>query len=397
MMNMKQQIHKYSLMLIIAIVLFGCYSAQKHFEHAQYDKAIETASRKLQKKPSDQKHIDILLNAYRTANQRDWNAIATLKAENNEHNWEKIYRLYGALTRRQEIIKRLPPLEPVNPLTNLDFDFRDYSQEMANSRQKAGENHYHEGSRLLSSADRFSCRKAYSHFQQAKNYGVTYDDLNQKQQMAYDGSFTNVLVVIDNKAPQPFPSVLEQYISGLPVHQYNKNWIRYSITDQKNFIYHYYIEIVLTELFSSPDRISHQTYTETKTIEDGWEWEKNPDGSIKTDSLGNKIKRILYRDVSAQITRSEQSKEGIIRGWFILSQANDNTSLMKEAIQGAALFTNQYAFATGDNRALSAQTLQWLQQKPLPYPNHADMMMLASQSFGNIVLEKTKQTQNLIR
>lgn len=385
------------LYLLSIIMLSSCFSARNQLSRGLYDKAIETSARKLQKKPGDQKHIDVLLEAYRTANQIDLDKIAALRTSNSEQNWEQIYRLYGLLNHRQNIVKQLPPLKPVNPLTNLDFDFRDYTQELAESRQKAGENHYYEGVRLLDMGDRFSARKAYSHFIQAQNYGVTFQDIDQKKQIAYDNGFTNILVVIDNKAPQPFPSMLEDYLYRLPVYQYNKDWIRYSCIDQKNFTYHYYIEIVLTDLFSGPDLLTHDIYTETATIEDGWEWEKNPDGSVRTDSLGNKIKRILYRDVVAKINRTEQRKESLIRAWFLLSPAGTDQPLMKEPIQGSSIFLNQYAFASGDNRALSVKSIQLLQQKPLPYPSHTEMMMLASQSFGNIVLEKVNQTLNLIR
>ncbi len=383
--------------LIAALVFLSCASARHHFDKQHYDRAIDLAARKLRKNPSDQKHIDIIVDAYRIANEQDLNTIAQLHHENNDKNWEKIYQLYRRLERRQQVIKTLPPLHPTNPLTNVEFEFRDYSMEIAKSREKAAENFYKEGLRYLQQGDRFSAREAYKCFQRAQAYNPAIADLQQNLQQAYDASFTRVLVTVTHQSPRPVPVELEPYLRSINLQQFNNNWIRYTWIDEKNIVYHYFIEIILTDALAGPDHTNQTVYSETKTIEDGWEWEKNPDGSIRTDSLGNKIKRIIYRDVMAKITKIEQFKEGFIHGIFAIYSADNQQPLFNDPIFGKANFRNEYGFATGDNRALSQASLRLLQQKPMPFPSEHDMIMMASQSFGNIVIDKLRATQKLIR
>lgn len=383
--------------LFVSLLFLSCNSARRHFEKQHYDKAIEISARKLRKNPSDQKHIDIIVDAYRIANEEDLYAIQALQRENNDRNWEKIYQLYRRLEQRQQIIKTLPTLHPTNPLTNVDFEFRDYSLEMANSREKAAQNFYDEGLRHLQKGDRFSARQAYQYFLRAAGYNSSIPDLQLNTQLAYDASFTRVLVTVTHQSPRPIPVELEQYIRSINIQQFNNNWVRYTWIDEKNVVYHYFAEIIITDAWAGPDRTNQTIYTETKTIEDGWEWEKNPDGSIRTDSLGNKIKKIIYRDVSAKITKIEQIKEGTIRGVMKIYPSDGGQPLFNEPIFGSATFRNEYGFATGDNRALSQASLQLLQQKPMPFPSERDMIMMASQSFGNIVVDKFRATQNLIR
>lgn len=383
--------------LIAGLMFLSCTSARSHFEKQHYDRAIDLSARKLRKNPSDPKHIDIIVDAYKIANEQDLYTIAQLERENNDKNWEKIYQLYRRLEQRQQVIKTLPTLRPVNPLTNVEFEFRDYSMEMAHSREKAAQNFYQEGLRYLQQGDRFSARQAYQYFQRAAGYNASIPDLQQNLQLAYDASFTRVLVTVTHQSPRPIPVELEPYLRSINVQQFNNNWIRYTWIDEKNIVYHYFAEIILTDALASPDRTNQTVYTETKTIEDGWEWEKNSDGSIRTDSLGNKIKRIIYRDVTAKITKIEQIKEGTIRGVLMIYPTNGQQTLCNEPIFGSATFRNEYGFATGDNRALSQASLQLLQQKPMPFPAERDMIMMASQSFGNIVIEKFRATQNLIR
>lgn len=378
------------------LMFLSCASARCYFEKHHYDRAIELSARKLRKNPSDQKHIDIIVEAYRIANEQDLHTISEIQREHNDRNWEKIYQTYLRLERRQKVIKMLPTLKPVNPLTNVEFEFHDYSLEIANSRDKAAENFYQEGLRYLQFGDRYSARKAYQYFQRAAGYNPSMPDIQQKIQQAYDASFTRVLVTVSNQSPRPVPVELEPYLRSINVQQFDNNWIRYTWIDEKNIVYHYFVEIILTDALASTERTNQTIYTETKTIEDGWEWEKNPDGSIRTDSLGNKIKKIIYRDVIAKITKVEQIKEGSMRGVLMIYSTDDQQPIYNEPIYGSATFRNEYGFATGDNRALSQASLRLLQQKPMPFPADHDMIMMASQSFGNIVIDKLKATRNLI-
>ena len=392
---MRLKIH---LLFILALsfIVSSCDSAKKSFENRRYDRAIELCSKKLHKKPDDQKHIDILLDSYRIANEQDINEIEELRKNGNESSWESIYNAYRRLQNRQQLVKQLPTLRPTNPLTEISFEFRDYSLEMQQSKEKAGEALYNEGVRLLESGDRFSSRKAYEYFQRAAGYNVKIQDLQQKMQLALNNGFTRVLLNVQIKTTKPIPAELEQKIRQINLQNENNNWVKIGFTDEKNIIYHYFGEVLINDVVTSADQINKTIFTEKKNIEDGWEWEKNPDGSIRTDSAGNKIKKIIYREVSASVTKYEQVKQCTIQGTYLFYPSSGNQYIINTPLTSAYSFKNEYAFASGDNRALSSNSLALLQKKPLPFPSETELITLASPNLINTITEQIKISRNKI-
>ena len=86
---------------------------EKELSLGNYDKAINTALKKLQtnkQKKSKEDYIYLLKEAYQKAVSKNTNLITYLKQDNNSANYETIYKVYQTLNNRQEKIKPLLPL-----------------------------------------------------------------------------------------------------------------------------------------------------------------------------------------------------------------------------------------------------------------------------------------------
>lgn len=379
------------------LLLASCVSAKKQFERGNYDKSLEISVKKLRKNPADQKHIDILLNAYTIANERDKDEINRLKATNNEDNWEQIYVLYKRLDKRQSLIKQMPELKPTNPMSDVKFEFTDYSEELFNSKNKAVESLYTLGVQNLEKGDRFSCRTAYNYFNRVIGYDPHYKDVQQKIQMASVSGMTRVLYGVNRQTNQPLPQAFEQNLLNIDLSGFNRNWLQIDKVVQGNVNYHYFIEVIVTQVIEQPERVKETIYTEKKTIEDGWEYAKNPDGSLQRDSLGNLIKVTIYREVTAQIKKIEQEKLCTVNGLILIYEQGVNYKIAEEPIFGTATFQNVYATARGDSRAMSEESLRLTKNNPKPFPTFTEMVMMASSSFNNAVYDKIRQYKNAFK
>lgn len=70
MLTFKAMKNSIPVILVAGLMFLSCASARRNFDKHNYDRAIEISARKLAKNPSDQKHIDIIIDAYRVAMSR---------------------------------------------------------------------------------------------------------------------------------------------------------------------------------------------------------------------------------------------------------------------------------------------------------------------------------------
>lgn len=377
-----------SILLIAA--LGSCASAKKSYERGDYDKAIMLAAKKLRKKPDDQKTIEILVNSWEISNRVDKD---DLNGQLNSSNpdWEKIYTIYKRLDDRQRIVKQLPKLKPESKKWDVDFEFEDYTAAMNNSKQQAIEDLTKKGDAYLSKGDRFSARTAYDYYTKAYGYDNSNSNVKSKADQAYLMGQTHILI---QAAPANMVTLPENFIRQALDKKWNNletGWLKFHNSFQGNFVYHYYTDVLINSVVVSPERVAETSYVDTKKIEDGWEYAKNSDGSVKTDSLGNKIKQPVYRDITCTVRKYTMTKEATVNGTVVIYGIDSDRKYANDAILSTYTFKYEYATATGDNRALSSASQNLVNKQPTSFPLNNDLIMNASTNFGNFIYDKVNQ------
>lgn len=385
-----------SISLCLLLLLGSCYSAKKSYERGNYDQAISLAAKKLRKKPDDQKTIDILVNSWEIANKIDKDDL-NRQLNSSNPDWEAIYNIYTRLDNRQRIVMQLPKLRPSNPQTNVDFEFEDYSLALNNAKQNAIQKLVVQGDQALALGGRFNARLAYDYYSKAYGYDNSNTEIKVKADNAFLQGLTHIMI---QAAPAGQVNIPENFITQALNKKWNNletKWTRLHTVFQGNFVYHYYVDVMINNVMVSPDRVVETSYVDTKKIEDGWEYAKNPDGSVRTDSLGNKIKIPVYRDITATVRKYTMTKEATINGTIIIYGNESDRKYVNDPIFGTNQFNYSYATATGDTRALSQASLDLVNRKPALFPSNNDIILGASNGFGNAVYDKVNQNKNVFQ
>ena len=135
--------------LIIAIFFVGCKSSTKQLERGDYDAALTKSAKKIKRNPSkNADEVWVFNDAYKMATTRDEEAILRLKRKGDPSLWAKIYQTYLKMDKRQNLAISLPPV-------GIEFEEKDYTPNINESRLKAAEYAYAKGDQLLKIDNRF--------------------------------------------------------------------------------------------------------------------------------------------------------------------------------------------------------------------------------------------------
>jgi hypothetical protein len=362
---------------ILSVFFFvaGCNPTKSAFSRGDYEGTIHAGAQRLHRKPDDVKTLQLVAEAYRLANEKDFEEIRQWEQRQDDaRRFQYIHNIYRRLEARQGTVRRIP--KPRTQLVSNDvFEFRDYTDELNETKQMAVAELYQSGQDLMQKNTRSAAREAFAKFRDASTLMPNYKDLPERLKAAKEAGTTKVLVTIQPQGNISLPTSLEQDITRIDVSSANTEWVEFSRIQEFNVPYHYFVEVEINELFVSPERQRETRTTEKANIEDGWEYKKNPDGSVARDSSGNRIKIPVYREVTAIITTFEQSKEAAVRGEMRILEGVNGQLVAQERLNASSSFSHSYARARGDSRAISRASAAALQRGPVAFPTHEQLLI----------------------
>lgn len=373
-----------SIILISAVFIFtGCISSKKHLDRGQYDMAIQKSVKKLKKKPSNVKEIQVLQRAYQLANQADKEKINFLKLEGNPDIWEHVYATYLKMKNRQDLVRTLPQLwlpggRPVN------FEIVNYDEEIINAKRKAAEFYYAKGLSLLENNTRESAREAYYSLMNVKKFFKEYKDTDAKISEAIAKGTSYVLFKMENYSGMIIPQAFQDEMFKISLHHLNRQFIQYHTNPIKDVYYDYTILLAIKSIDVSPEGVKEVHYTESKEIQDGFQYVLDDKGNVKKDSLGNDIKVPKYKTITCNVIEMQQTKAARVFGTVDFINNNTKQLLNTVPLNAESYFQNFAATAQGDLNALSPETAKKLGNRPMPFPTNADMIMRCSDTVKNM-------------
>ena len=372
---------KTSILLFSLIFIMGCVSSEKYLQKGQYDKAINKSVKKLRKDAGNDKELYVLKEAYTKANSFDMDRISFLEKEGRDENYLDIYNLYIRLDNRQDRIKTLP--------TSLmsEFEIIDYDDRLITSKEQAAEVSYERGVEYLERGDRESARLAYYEFDRVRSIYANYKDVDVRLRDAQYLGTNQVLFVIENNSQSVLPERFDEELRKIGLSDLNGRWIQYSVYENEEVEYDYFVVLNIKNIAVSPERIDREKYTDSKEIQDGTKYVLDERGNVKKDSLGNDIREPNMITVEAEVTQARQWKEGIVGGTIDYIDLRTDQLVKTEAISVTALFEHFSATFAGDDRALSDESKKKLGDDPLPFPPSEVMLMDAA----DLLKDRTKE------
>lgn len=367
-------------LIIIVGLLVSCKSSSKHLEDGDYDAALQKSAKKIQKNPGKFEEVDIFNTSYRLAYAENKAEVDRLKKEGNPENWSKIYQLFVKMNDRQNLAASLPPV-------GINYQEQDFSGELSTAKNNAMEYAYAKGDELMAKNNRMDARKAYDSYSEVKRYDDNFKDIKKKAAIAKQAGMTNVFFRIEDNAAVQVPMELMQEIQNIDINELDQGWNNYDSYIDTTILYHYSIILNIKNIQINPELVKQATTTESREVEDGFNYAYDERGNVAKDTLGNDIKIPKYKTITCKVTRNHQTKGARLSGELEYYDNSNDAILKKEPITSDALFENFYTLVYGDLGALSPETQKELQTKPLPFPTDEALIIQA----GEVIKTMTKE------
>ncbi len=367
------------LFTMVSVLLLTACSTRKRVATAvnsgQYNQAIQTALDKLRKNKDKKRHQDytlILKEAYTKVVARDLNTINRLKEGHNPEDYKAIYNTYLTLDQRQEAIKPLIPLY-VNGKA-IPFQFSNYDAAILNAKSKLTQHLYTKSHTLLKSKDKYAAREAHQHLSYLQRIHPNYKNTTALLSQAHEQGKSYILVTIHNDTQQIIPRRLEDDLLNFDTYGLNKFWSVYHANKAANTTYDYAMHLNLKQINISPERINEREINREREIREGWTYEKDANGNVLKDSLGNDIKHEKLIRIRCRLYETIQTKSAQVIADVVYLDTRTQQILDTFSIDSGFIFEHIFATYRGDKRALNADDRRLLNNRRRPFPSNEQMV-----------------------
>src|ERR1051326_5197096 len=363
------------LFLILTIWIGGCKSPSKLYQKGNYDEALQTAIKKLQKDPNDPKLQTVAKDAYYYAVTDHENQIRRYSENDNELKSEWIYNEYAALQNLYNSVFRSPAaFESIHPT--------DYSSYLTNYGAKAADVHYNKGVKWMSYNDRSSYKNAYHEFQSAIRYKPGDANIEQMLQEAYESALTRVVIIPASDYGLRYSSYnyqLKNYDNDIFRNlQYNtgNEFVKfYSAADAQrlNIIPDEFVETHFTQFNIGKINDSYSTKEVSKDV-------VTKETVYKADSVVQQ-----YSKVRATLTTTQRTiySEGILT---ISIRNKSGLGLWNDKVVGSHSWTTEMTSFTGDERALGDDDKKLLNKTKQDPPKEKETIKSIKENiYGNFI------------
>lgn len=383
--------------LFFLTFIFGCNIAQQDIYKGNFDAAITRLCKKLSKHPHNEDNILLLERAFTNAMTVDLKRIDQLRTQNNAAGWVEINSIYQNIDVRQDQIRRVLPLHLDKAGRDCSIQFIDVNAQLASSGKKAGEFYYNEAKQLLSNRNRLDARKAYADLLALNNYPHDYTDVLQLKAQAREEGINLVLFKMMNNSDAIMPAQLEKDLMTMTVNDLNEEWVVYHGKAVDGADYDYKVVCRVQHMIVGPEQQNEKSYTDTKQVQDGYEYVLDSRGNVKKDSLGNDMKKPKMKTISCVIKEVRQFKQATMDGVLEYYSTNSNMLIKTMPLKADGVFENTFAIAVGDLSALTKDSKMKLDRKPMPFPTNAELMLQAGATFKTVLHKAMIDNRNLVR
>lgn len=351
---------KYLALSSIIFILSCSRSGSKALEKGNYYEAVLQSVDKLRKDSDNSKASDVLVNAYRNAQEEFTRDIARTRNANQQFRWEAILEYYNKLNRMQEVIERCTACRRiVSPQT--------YFQETEEARESAADERYVLGDDILSrkKISKLDARVAFDHFEQITIFAPNYKDARNRMDEALDLGSVHV--------------ILEQPKVNSRLYQYSNEYFQEKVEEflrtnrRINKFIRFYSPKEAKTVRLKPDQVVRLEIIDFVVGETNVSTDRQnvmSRDSVKTgEATVNGKKVSVYDKVTATIIKSRK----VVRSRGLLSMEifdyQTNKTLLREEIPGEYTWVNEWASFNGDERALTTSELNMTRNREqLPPP-----------------------------
>jgi len=378
---------KYFFSLFVFLMVISCSNVkeiQQQVYSGNYDRAIDMSIEQIVKKKgkkSADPYVSLLKESYDKATAADLEEIDKLSHDTNPEKWQRIYDLYLNLDTRQDKIKPLLPLYLIKENKEVNFTFQDYSDKIIDAKNHLVNHLYKKARILLDSNNKADIREAYNLLDELDRIDPNYKDVRNLMNLAHQKGMTYALVKIVNETDKVIPKKLEDELLNFSSYGASNFWVDYHNKKQPGKIYDYNIYLKFKKIDISPDQIRDKEIIEEKEIQDGYTYQRDANGNIVRDTLGNAIKIPRMIKVQSRLHLYQQHKEAQLQSIVEIVDNRTGQTVDNFPLQSQFVFEYNYATQQGDKRAIRQEYLEFLDKRPVPFPTNEQMIYDAARDI----------------
>lgn len=380
---------KFLLFSFIGLLLScsGVKKTQEALNSGNYEAAINKAVMNIAEnktKKSNQTYIVLLEEGYKKNTERELQHIKFLKKDGNAANYEEIYNTYGRLKSIQERIRPLLPLYIQDENRKVQFNFKNYDEDIIAAKTNLSEFLYNKATTLLKDANyKSDYRNAYNDLNYLEEINPNFKDVVSKIDEAYKKGLDFVIVEMTNNTDQIIPKRLEDELLNLNTYGLNSDWTEYHTNRIQNQLYDYQMEVSFQDINISPEQIREKQISKEKQIKDGYTFVEDRNGNVVSDSLGNSIKVDKFKTVRCDFYQFTQFKSAQVTGVVSFIDIKKQQKINQYPLSSQFVFEHIYANYDGDKRALDNDLVSLLQLARVPFPSNEQMVYDAGEDLKN--------------
>ncbi len=390
---------KKALLIFSTVFLFlacgGVKKTQEAINTGNYQQAINSALRNLadnKDKRGNQPYVLMLEEAFAKNMERELQNITFLEKDGNPANLEAIYKGYTQLRQIQERIRPLLPLYVRDENRNARFNFRNFDEDIIDSKERLSDYLYDNALSLFESASsKLDYRRAYEDFRYLDEINPGYADTKEQMEVAYQRGLDYVKVKMVNDTQVIIPERLEEELLNFNTYGLDNLWTQYHNNPLENIRYDYEMQVAFREINISPEQVNEKQFVKEKQVKDGYRYLEDENGNLVKDSLGNEIKVDNFKTVTCNYYQFTQQKMAQVTGLVSFVDLNTRQQLNTYPLSSEFLFQHVYANYSGDRRALDNDLIALLNLGAVPFPSNEQMVYDAGEDL------KAKLKQIIVR
>jgi hypothetical protein len=375
----------YGSILAMLVACSSVKKTRKALNLGDYRQAIHTSIDNLAKnksKKGKQPYVLLLEEAFEKYTERELNQIAFLQNDENPVHFEAIYRSYTNLRNIQQRIRPLLPLRVFDENRDARFEFKDYQDDLLDSKEDLSDYLYENASDLLKNATlKQDYRKAYEDFVYLEEIDPGFDDTKSKMEEAYLKGQAYVKVNMVNQSDQIVPAKLQEELLNFNTYGLDSKWTQYHANPLPNIRYDYAMELALKNIDISPEQVSEKQIIKEKQIKDGYKYARDSQGNVVKDSLGNKVKVDRFKTVQCNFYEFTQFKSARVTGVVNFTDLATQQPMDSYPLSSEFVFEHIYADYDGDKSAVDTELVPLLGLASVPFPTNEQMVYDAGEDL----------------
>ena len=354
--------------LVAALFLGACSSGQKALDNGNFREAISKAVNRLSQNPGSRKAQQVVADGYPMAMEYYQEEIDQTLSGNDPFKWNHTLAVMQEVNNISETIRRIPAARKIIASPKV------YTSELPNVIQNAAEEHYVAGEAFLDRNNRDDAKQACRHFQECDRLVPGYKDvvalMNESKDLA------TLRVVIE---PLPAPSLRYELTADFFYSQVmermnqlypDQSFVNFFTPEEAQKMELKYPDMVVKLVFMDfyIERPKH--YEEVQNLQRDVEEEVQV--KVSRDSVRTE-KRTFTVKGKMKVSTDEVASGGLIK--LNIQDFQAEKTLMDDNIPGEFLWRNQYGIFLGDERVLTKEQVQIINNSAVPPPGPQDLFM----------------------